>query len=176
MAPPSVDPFTVAGSYNSLIHRIVDRDPAALAELHRLLGGPLLRRVRARTGDVDAAVAITQAAFVEMWRLAPARRRFDDARGWLFTIADRRISEHLRSRAWPATLGAGYDEHMGLELRALLRCDPSDDADAGELVPWVSAGRRALTELSAHGAARSDLQRGPRCSMWMPPAGPTVTV
>ncbi|MFC4997120.1 RNA polymerase sigma factor [Dactylosporangium cerinum] len=111
------------------MYRIADREPAALAELYRLQVRPIFGHVRARIDDIDAAATITRAAFVEMWRLAPARRQLYDARSWLLRIADRRIGEHLRSQAWPATLGAGYDEHMRLESDALIRLGPSDDSD-----------------------------------------------
>jgi DNA-directed RNA polymerase specialized sigma24 family protein len=128
MATPFADPFAVAASYNRLVHRIADRDPVALADLHRHLVIPIFEHVQGRVGDIDAAVAITRAAFVEVWRLAPARRRFDDARGWLFTIADRRIAEHARAHGCPSPLGADYDEHMSLELEALIRCRPAEDS------------------------------------------------
>lgn len=126
MTVPFTDPFTVAASYNGLMHRIADREPAALAELYRLLARPTLGYVRIRTDDFDAAMAITQAAFVEMWRLAPVRRGFDDARGQLLSIVDRRIAEHLRSSAGPSMLGTCYDEHTRLELHALIRQSPRD--------------------------------------------------
>jgi DNA-directed RNA polymerase specialized sigma24 family protein len=128
MATPSADPFAVAASYNRLVHRIADRDPVALADLYRHLVIPIFEHVRDRVGDIDAAAAITRAAFVEVWRLAPARRRFDDARGWLLTIADRRIAEHVRAQACPSPLGMDYDEHMSLELEALLRSRPPSDS------------------------------------------------
>ena len=129
MTAPIADPFTVAASYNNLVHRIAAQEPAALAELYRLQVRPIFGHVRARIDDFDATAAITRAAIVEMWRLAPAHRQLYDVRSWLLTIADRRIAEHLRSRAGPATLGVGYDEHMRLELDALIRAGLPDDPD-----------------------------------------------
>ncbi|GAA2593173.1 hypothetical protein GCM10010399_24720 [Dactylosporangium fulvum] len=122
MATPQVDPSTATASYNSLVRQIADRDPAALAHLHRLLVRRIFVHVRAGLGDTAAAVSIVRAVFVEVWRLAPASRMWhDDAHAWLLTIADRRVAEHLRARGRPFSLAMGYDEHISLELNALLR-------------------------------------------------------
>jgi DNA-directed RNA polymerase specialized sigma24 family protein len=111
------------------MHRIADREPAALAELCRLQARPVFGHVRARIDDFAAAAAITRAVFVEMWRLAPARRQLRDPRSWLLRIADRRIADHQRSRVSPAPLRVGYDEHIRLELYALVRSGLPDDSD-----------------------------------------------
>ncbi|MEV0569245.1 hypothetical protein [Dactylosporangium sp. NPDC050588] len=122
MATSPVDPSAAAASYNILVRQIADRDPAALARLHRLLAHQVFVHVRAGLGDTAAAVSIVRAVFVEVWRLAPvSRMRHDDAHAWLIAIADRRVAEHLCSREWLFSLAMGYDEHIGLELNALLR-------------------------------------------------------
>lgn len=87
----------------------------------RLLAHQIFAHVRAGLGDTTAE-SVTRAVFVEVWRLAPASRlRRDDARTWLFAIADRRVAEHLRARGRPLPLAADYDQHVGLELDALLQ-------------------------------------------------------
>ncbi|WP_344617922.1 hypothetical protein [Dactylosporangium salmoneum] len=122
MTTPQVDPSTATTSYNSLVREIADRDPAALANLHRLLVRRIFVHVRAGLGDTAAAVSTVRAVFVEVWRLAPASRMWhDDAHAWLLTIANRRVAEHLRAQGLPFSLAMGYDEHISLELNALLR-------------------------------------------------------
>jgi DNA-directed RNA polymerase specialized sigma24 family protein len=111
-----------AASCTRLVRKIADRDRDALVRLHRLLIREIFTHVRARLGDTAAAVPVTRAVFVEVWRLAPASRAWhEDARAWLFAIADRRVDERLRLRGRPLPLHMDYDEHISMELSAALR-------------------------------------------------------
>jgi DNA-directed RNA polymerase specialized sigma24 family protein len=124
-------PVIAAASYDRLVRRIADRESAAFLALYRLMVRPVFLHSRTGLGDAGAAVLITRAVFVEVWRLAPAMPRYD-ARAWLMAIADRRIAERLRSPGRPTGLMAGYDEHIAAELSALLRpprtIGPHDDS------------------------------------------------
>ncbi|GAA4261409.1 hypothetical protein GCM10022255_093930 [Dactylosporangium darangshiense] len=75
-------PLIAAVSYDRLIVQIADRKPAAFVALYRLMVRPLFLYSRRRLGDAGAAVLITRAVFVEVWRLASTGRR-DDAQAWL---------------------------------------------------------------------------------------------
>ncbi|GAA3299058.1 hypothetical protein Dvina_20100 [Dactylosporangium vinaceum] len=116
-------PLIVTAAYDRLVQRIADREPAAFRTLYRLMVRPVFMHARDQLSDAAAAVAITRAVFVEVWRLAPARQGCQ-AQSWLLAITDRRISDYRRSSARPTELAAGYDEHIAAELVALLR--PAD--------------------------------------------------
>jgi DNA-directed RNA polymerase specialized sigma24 family protein len=119
MALQHPKPLIAPASYDRLVQRISDREPAAFLALYRLMVRPVFVHARDQLGDAAAAVAITRGVFVEVWRLAPIRRRCD-AQAWLLAITDRRVTEHRQSSARPAVLKAGYDEHIAAELAALL--------------------------------------------------------
>jgi DNA-directed RNA polymerase specialized sigma24 family protein len=113
-------PLIATAAYDRLVQRIADREPAAFSALYRLMVRSVFVRSRMQLRDAAAAVVITRAVFVEVWRLAPTRRPCD-TQAWLLAITDRRSAEHLRSSARPTELTAGYDEHVAAELSALLR-------------------------------------------------------
>jgi DNA-directed RNA polymerase specialized sigma24 family protein len=119
MALQHTKPLIATAAYDRLVQRIADRESAAFLALYRLMVRPVFVHARQQLRDAAAAVAITRAVFVEVWRLAPTRRHCD-TQAWLLAIADRRITEHRRSSARPTALTA-YDEHIAAELAALLR-------------------------------------------------------
>lgn len=108
---------------NRLLRRVADRDPIAFRSLYRRLVGRVFRQSREGLGNTASAVAVTKAAFVEVWRLAPVSgARHDDAIGWLTAITARRVTERIESGI-PRSLLAGHDEHMDRELAAVLNFD-----------------------------------------------------
>jgi DNA-directed RNA polymerase specialized sigma24 family protein len=161
------DPFVIAATYNDLVRRIADREPAALTELYRRLAGGVQAHVSARLGDA-AAGPVTRAVFVEVWRVAPARRRYDDACGWLLAIAERRIAEQLRARARPVLPATDHDEHTRSELDAILRrgaaggrrCRPATLTRRADRTPVVPAQPAAAGRSGSPTACRC-------CRAWM---------
>ncbi|GAA0711634.1 hypothetical protein Drose_16515 [Dactylosporangium roseum] len=121
MALQHAKPLIATAAYDRLVQRIADREAAAFHALYRLMVRPVFVHSRTQLRDAAAAVVITRAVFVEVWRLAPTRQQPCDIQAWLLAIADRRIPEYRRSSARPAELTAGYDEHIAAELAALLR-------------------------------------------------------
>ncbi len=108
---------------NRLLRRVADRDPIAFQSLYRRLVGRVFRQAREGLGNTAAAVAVTKAAFVEVWRLAPVSgMRHPDAIRWLTAITARRVIERTETGA-PRSVMAGHDEHTDRELAAVLNCD-----------------------------------------------------
>jgi RNA polymerase sigma-70 factor (ECF subfamily) len=72
---------------------------AAFAALYRRYLTPVYRYFRARTGDAALAEDLTSQTFVAVLEGLPRYRERGSFAGWLFTIAARRLADHLRSRS-----------------------------------------------------------------------------
>jgi DNA-directed RNA polymerase specialized sigma24 family protein len=117
-----------SGVVAGLLRRIAGADPAAFADLHARLRPRLVVRLAAvPLGPVDV-IAVADATFVEVWRLAPHWSGPDrDALAWVYAIAARRSADRWATRtasleadARPVDVLAPLDRQMGLELDTLL--------------------------------------------------------
>jgi len=72
---------------------------AAFAVLYRRYLMPVYRYFYARTGDVGLAEDLTSQTFVAVLEGLPRYRERGSFAGWLFTIAARRLADHLRGRS-----------------------------------------------------------------------------
>jgi DNA-directed RNA polymerase specialized sigma24 family protein len=118
---------------SDLVKRIGERDQAAFGRLYGRLVRIIFTQVRESLGCPAAAVPVTRAVFVEVWRLArvsDARR--DDVLAWVTAIAARRAADRLRLlHHQPPTIETGYDEHLDYELKAALPVGPDTTSLAG---------------------------------------------
>jgi DNA-directed RNA polymerase specialized sigma24 family protein len=110
---------------SDLVKRVADRDQAAFGRLcHRLIH-PIFTQICESLGSPAAAVPVTRAVFVEVWRLAPVSDvRRDDVLAWVTAIAARRVADRLSGRNHqPPAVGTGYGGHLSHELTAALAAE-----------------------------------------------------
>jgi DNA-directed RNA polymerase specialized sigma24 family protein len=116
------------------VKRIGKRDQAAFGRLYGRLVRIIFTQLRESLGSPAAAVPVTRAVFVEVWRLArvsDARR--DDVLAWVTAIAARWAADRLRMlHHQPPAIETGYDEHLDYELKAALPVDPDTTSLAGQ--------------------------------------------
>lgn len=75
---------------------------AAFAALYRRYVTPLYRYFYARTGSPALSEDLTSQTFIAALKGLPRYRERGSFAGWLFTIAARRLADHLRARpSWP---------------------------------------------------------------------------
>ena len=105
---------------NRLVRRVAERDGTAFRRLYHQSVRRVFRQASDGLGDPAAAVAVTKAVFVEVWRLAPVSvGRHEDAIGWLTDIAARRVMERVATGASWSVIG-DHDQHVAHELAAVL--------------------------------------------------------
>ena len=152
-------------------------DPPAFADFYRAEAGSLTRYFARRVVDPEAALDLTAETFAQAYG---SRRRFrgtseEEARGWLYAIAQRQLSRYLRrgyaDREASAKLGlerpaAGAEELLRVEelgamgdLRRLLAQEldelPNGYREAVRLrvveeLPYVEVAKRlAISETAA---------------------------
>jgi DNA-directed RNA polymerase specialized sigma24 family protein len=111
-----------------LLLRISRADPVAFADLHARLRPRLVVRLAAVPLGPSDVIAVADATFVEVWRLAVRwPGRWPDALAWVYAIAARRAADRWATRTAAATtdtepvdLCAPLDQQMGIELDSLL--------------------------------------------------------
>jgi DNA-directed RNA polymerase specialized sigma24 family protein len=113
-------------SLSDLVWRVAGREEDAFGRLYRRLVRPVYAQVLESVGRA-AAVPVTRAVFVEVWRLAPVSGgRHVDVSAWVYGIAARRSADWLRTvdcqplEAGMGDSGMSYAEHLGRELAAVL--------------------------------------------------------
>ena len=93
----TAEPAALGGD---LAARLRERDPEALAELYRTLGGRAFGLAYRVVSDATAAEDVVQEAFVAVWtqaeRIDPARGRVESL---LMTIVHRRATDYVRRRS-----------------------------------------------------------------------------
>jgi RNA polymerase sigma factor (sigma-70 family) len=88
------------GSDAELLAAVADGHVDALRVLHERHAPWLRARLSRRCADSDAVDAAIQDTFVALWRTAAAyEARGEDAGGWIWTIAIRRLVSLLRARS-----------------------------------------------------------------------------
>ncbi|WP_129664261.1 RNA polymerase sigma factor [Phytoactinopolyspora endophytica] len=86
-------------------------DRAAFEEYYRRNATWLLVRLRRRCGDADLAADVLQETFLAVWRAASSYTGTDQAGGWLWSIATRRlIDAHRRRAARAQTAGEPHED------------------------------------------------------------------
>jgi DNA-directed RNA polymerase specialized sigma24 family protein len=131
--PSAVHHHPAAELCSRLVRRIADRDRDAFRQLHQCFAPAVARRVRKGLGDPSDVGFVTDAVFVEVWRLAPiSAAHHHDAFGWLVAIGRRRAAERM-GRATPEAVG--YDEHTTQELAAILADAPTPVSDHEDTRP-----------------------------------------
>ena len=118
----------------ALLRRIAGGDEAAFDELWRRHAPALLLRLRRRAPD--EAADVLQETFLSVWRNA-AGFSGDDAGGWLWTIASRRLIDAHRRAA-----------HRAVPTDAEPRATNPSSEDEALLDSYDPALERALTRLS----------------------------
>lgn len=98
----------------ALLRAVASGDPAAMAALYDRHAGWLHARLSRRCADPEVVREVLQDTFVTVWRSADAHRG-EQAGGWLWTIAARRLVDALRAQ----------------ERAGRLETTPMDEAGAG---------------------------------------------
>ncbi|MFJ5294057.1 MULTISPECIES: RNA polymerase sigma factor [unclassified Streptomyces] len=80
----------------ALLRAVAKGDPAALAALYDRHAGWLHARLTRRCADPDVVREVLQDTFVTVWRSAGSHRG-DEAGGWLWVIAGRRLVDAQRA-------------------------------------------------------------------------------
>ncbi|MFG2886914.1 RNA polymerase sigma factor [Streptomyces sp. NPDC048297] len=120
------------GEDAALLRALSAGDPAALADLYDRHAGWLHARLTRRCADPEVVREVLQDTFVTVWRSA-AGHRGQEAGGWLWTIAARRLVDARRAQERAARVA-------GPPLEA----EPADRYDTGAA---PSAEERVLAGL-----------------------------
>jgi DNA-directed RNA polymerase specialized sigma24 family protein len=135
VAPTQPGPPRGAAPTADLLEEYVRRtaagDRVAFQSLYDLLSPYVQDSAACLFGQGDQADNITNAAFIDVWRLAPEYQPAGEGvREWVLNLAGRHTRSRYRPGAGPGADGnAGSDESLSRELNALL-----------------TAGRRNATE------------------------------
>jgi RNA polymerase sigma-70 factor, ECF subfamily len=92
-----VSPGLSQGKEDELVEA-ARHDPAAFAGLYRQYVKPVYRYLYSRIGQVDDAEDLTTQVFLEAFQGLGRYRSIGPFAAWLFTIARRRVIDHLRRR------------------------------------------------------------------------------
>lgn len=87
----------------ALLRAVAGGDPTALAALYDRHAGWLYARLGRRCADPETVREVLQDTFVTVWRSADAHRG-EQAGGWLWTIAARRLVDTYRAQERAARL------------------------------------------------------------------------
>jgi RNA polymerase sigma-70 factor, ECF subfamily len=92
-------PWSVARSDDELLRATGSGDRQAFEEYYARNAPWLLIRLRRRCGDAELAADVLQETFLAVWRAAASYRGREQAGGWLWSIATRRMIDAYRRRA-----------------------------------------------------------------------------
>ncbi|WP_433258096.1 RNA polymerase sigma factor [Streptosporangium sp. CA-135522] len=146
--PPAEDQDS---SDTELIKAIAAGRVEALWILHHRYAPTLRGRLSRRCADPDVVSNAIQDTFVSIWRSAKRYKpQSDDAAGWIWTIAIRRLISALRGKdsRW-----IGYDHHLG---DVLVHTESAEDlvllgiehGDLGSALARLSPELRAAIEVT----------------------------
>lgn len=96
----------------ALLRAVAGGDSAAMAALYDRHAGWLHARLRRRCADPEVVREVLQDTFVTVWRSADAHRG-QEAGGWLWTIASRRLVDAYRAQERTARLRTTPMEEAG---------------------------------------------------------------
>ncbi|MGW2743844.1 RNA polymerase sigma factor [Streptomyces sp. NPDC001450] len=114
----------------ALLRAVAAGDPAAMADLYDRHAGWLHARLTRRCADPEVVREVLQDTFVTVWRSADGHRG-QEAGGWLWTIAARRLVDARRAQ----------------ERAARVAGPPLEPEPHGRYEPAVSAEDRVLAGL-----------------------------
>ncbi|WP_217240365.1 RNA polymerase sigma factor [Streptomyces sp. AC555_RSS877] len=108
----------------ALLRAVAAGDSAAMAELYDRHAGWLHARLTRRCADAEVVREVLQDTFVTVWRSA-AGHRGEEAGGWLWTIAARRLVDARRAHDRAARLKTAPMDSPADETRAGYASAPS---------------------------------------------------
>jgi RNA polymerase sigma-70 factor (ECF subfamily) len=129
---------------SALIARLRSREPEALGEVFRRLGGPMTTLAGSMLRDRDEANDVVEDALLRIHRAAPDFRGERGLRTWVLRIVANLCRDRLRRRKFIAPTPEGEDpfEHAGLFF------DPNADWDEALDTPKLAARiERAMERL-----------------------------
>ncbi|MEO3972764.1 sigma-70 family RNA polymerase sigma factor [Streptomyces sp. CAU 1734] len=129
----------------ALLAAVCERDRAAFEALYRRYAPWLMARLRYRCADPAQLDDIVQEAFLSVWRACAEGRQpqVRDFAGWLWRIADRRLSDAARAGA-----GRGRLQRALAAVRRAVTPSAEEQAlDSGHFGPLYSALGRLPPEL-----------------------------
>ncbi|MFJ9814637.1 RNA polymerase sigma factor [Streptomyces sp. NPDC101151] len=106
-----------------LLRAVAAGDPAAMTDLYDRHAGWLHARLTRRCADPEVVREVLQDTFVTVWRSA-AGHRGQEAGGWLWTIAARRLVDARRAQERAARVAALPPEPLPHG-----RCEPAASAE-----------------------------------------------
>ncbi|OXZ00112.1 RNA polymerase sigma factor [Streptomyces diastatochromogenes] len=118
----------------ALLRAVAAGDPAAMADLYDRHAGWLHARLTRRCADPEVVREVLQDTFVTVWRSA-AGHRGEEAGGWLWTIAARRLVDARRAQERAARVAGpplepephgGYEPAASAEDRVLAGLEYGD--------------------------------------------------
>lgn len=110
------EPLRLAGPTDpELVQRVGDGDREALALLYDRHVGWLTVRLGRRCDQADLVDSAVQDAFLDVWRSAARWRPTGEVGAWIWTIALRRLVDHLRRRPPPVPVGVLPAEAVATE-------------------------------------------------------------
>ncbi len=127
------------GEDASLLERVQDYDPSALAEIYDRYAGRIYNYIYFRLGDAELAEDLTGTVFARMLEAIRADRAWNTSfQGWLYRIAHNLIVDYVRR--------AQQGERAGLDER--LAADDEDPSRVVERRLEHERLRRALARLT----------------------------
>jgi RNA polymerase sigma-70 factor (ECF subfamily) len=102
------DQADAEGSDAALLRAVAGGDSAAMAALYDRHAGWLHARLTRRCADTEVVREVLQDTFVAVWRSA-AGHRGEEAGGWLWTIAVRRLVDARRAHERAARVAASLE-------------------------------------------------------------------
>ncbi|MEV5886387.1 RNA polymerase sigma factor [Streptomyces sp. NPDC052020] len=110
----------------ALLRAVAGGDPAAMAALYDRHAGWLHVRLTRRCADPETVREVLQDTFVTVWRSAGAHRG-EEAGGWLWTIAARRLVDARRAQERAARLRTAPLDDAGGDGRAAMSAPSAED-------------------------------------------------
>jgi RNA polymerase sigma-70 factor, ECF subfamily len=115
-------------------------NPAAFAALYRRYASPVHRYLYSRVGNFSDAEDLTAEVFTEALRSLPRYREHGTFAAWLFTIARRKVADHLRHK------GSQVPLEEVLDARDPTRTDPLGQSIRREAMEELGVLVRRLDE------------------------------
>jgi RNA polymerase sigma-70 factor (ECF subfamily) len=110
----------------ALLRAVAGGDSAAMAALYDRHAGWLHARLTRRCADPEVVREVLQDTFVTVWRSADSHRG-EDAGGWLWTIAARRLVDAWRVQQRTARLRTAPMEEAGDDCRPTASAPSAED-------------------------------------------------
>ena len=142
MLTPTVNAFQFCDvpSDESLIQRIVEEQPSAIASLFKRHGKTLQRIIFQVLQDEAEAEDVLQETTLHIWREAKSySARLGRPLGWLTTIARRRAIDRVRRRAAYSRAKDRFEVYVDTEPRSWMQSCTCDDMSASDIRHFLEA-------------------------------------